>query len=116
MTTSNETDNQTTELQGILDEFEHECLMLRVEASETRAKDDVVRKSYERIRDGFVGRIAATLGGGECEIVEHYAASTRGEIGRERVKLSCGHIVERHSKFCQECGAKIRKAVRYDNY
>ena len=51
--------------------------------------------------------IAATLGGGECEIVEHYAASTRGEIGRERVKLSCGHIVERHSKFCQECGAKV---------
>lgn len=51
--------------------------------------------------------IAATLGSGECEIVEHYAASTRGEIGRERVKLSCGHIVERHSKFCQECGAKV---------
>lgn len=51
--------------------------------------------------------IAATLGSGECEIVEHYAASTRGEIGRDRVKLPCGHIAERHSKFCQECGAKV---------
>ena len=56
------TNNQTTELQGVLDEFEHECFMLRVEASETRARDDVVRKSYERMRDGFAGRIAATLG------------------------------------------------------
>ena len=56
------TDSRTTELQGILDEFEHECFMLRVEASETRAKDDVVRKSYEHIRDEFARRIAATLG------------------------------------------------------
>lgn len=52
---------RNTELQGILDEFEHECFMLRVEASETRARDDVARKSYERIRDEFAERIAATL-------------------------------------------------------
>ena len=50
--------------------------------------------------------------GGECEITCCYAASTRGEVGRERVELSCGHIVERHSKYCQECGHKIRKAVK----
>ena len=56
--------DETTELQGILDEFEYECYMLRVEASETRARDDVVRKAYERIRDEFAGRIAATLGSG----------------------------------------------------
>lgn len=56
------TDNRTTELQATLDEFEHECFMLRVEASETRARDDVVRKSYKCIRDGFAERIAATLG------------------------------------------------------
>jgi len=52
------------------------------------------------------------FGGKECEIVGHYEASTRGEIGRERIKLSCGHIVERHSKYCQECGRKIQKAVK----
>ena len=52
------TDNQTIELQEILDKFEQECFMLRVEASETHAKDDVVRESYERIRDEFAGRIA----------------------------------------------------------
>ena len=56
--------------------------------------------------------IAATLCGDECEIVSYYEASTRGEVGRERVKLSCGHIVERHSKYCQECGRKIQKAVK----
>lgn len=58
---TNATDNRATELQGILDEFEHECFMLRVEASETRAKDDVVRESYECIRDEFVGHITAML-------------------------------------------------------
>ena len=52
----------TAEITELLDEFEHECFMLRVEASETRARDDVVRRSYERIRDEFAGRIAATLG------------------------------------------------------
>jgi len=51
----------TVEIAELLSEFEHECYMLRVEASETRAKDDVVRESYERIRDEFAGRIAATL-------------------------------------------------------
>lgn len=54
--------DETTELKAIMDEFEHECFMLRVEASDTRARDDVVRKAYERIRDEFAGRIAATLG------------------------------------------------------
>ena len=63
-------DNLTTELQGILDEFEHECFMLRVEASETRARGDVVRKSYERIRDEFAGCIAATLGSEREERLE----------------------------------------------
>lgn len=66
------------------------------------------RDDYSRLHDA----IAATLWRGECEIVIHYEASTRGEVGRERVKLSCGHIVERHSKYCQECGRKIRKAVK----
>ena len=56
--------DETTELQAILDEFEHECYMLRVEASDTRARNGVVRKSYERIRDEFAGRIVATLGSG----------------------------------------------------
>lgn len=42
-----------------------------------------------------------------CHVVERYEASHRAEIGRERVKLSCGHIVERHSKFCPSCGAKV---------
>ena len=56
--------------------------------------------------------IAATLGRGECEIVCCYEASTRGEVGRERVKLSCGHVVERHRKYCPVCGRKIRKAVK----
>lgn len=46
----------------LLDEFEHECFMIRVEASETRAKDEVVRKAYERQRDETAQAIATTLG------------------------------------------------------
>jgi len=56
--------------------------------------------------------LVAKRGGGECEIVYHYEARNRSEIGREPVELSCGHIVERHSKYCPECGRKIRKAVK----
>lgn len=57
------TDKTATErLRELLDEFEHECFMIRVEASETRAKDDVVRKAYERQRDETAQAIVATLG------------------------------------------------------
>ena len=38
-------------LLSLLDDFEHECFMVRVEASETRAMDDVVRKAYEQQRE-----------------------------------------------------------------
>lgn len=44
-----------------------------------------------------------------CRIVARYEAKSIAEIGRERVKLSCGHIVERHSKFCSQCGAKVMR-------
>lgn len=49
----------------LLDDFEHECFMLRVEASETRARDDVVRKAYEQKREKTAQAIAAALGGGK---------------------------------------------------
>lgn len=55
----------TEELLHLLNGFEHECYMLRVEASETRAKDEDVRKAYERIREESARAIAATLGGGK---------------------------------------------------
>ena len=54
--------HDTTEISKLLDEFEHECFMIRVEASETRAKDDDVRKAYERQREKTAQAIAATLG------------------------------------------------------
>jgi hypothetical protein len=44
-----------------------------------------------------------------CYIVKWFEATTRSEFGRERVELSCGHIAERHSKFCPSCGAKVVK-------
>lgn len=55
--------NTTDKLLRLLDGFEHECYMLRVEASETRAKDEVVRDAYGRIREEAAQAIAATLGG-----------------------------------------------------
>lgn len=54
--------NATDELRRLLDDFEHECFMIRVEASETRARDDVVRKAYEQQREKTAQAIAATLG------------------------------------------------------
>ena len=54
--------SEKDELLRLLDGFEHECFMLRVEASETRAKDEDVRKAYERIREEAARAIAATLG------------------------------------------------------
>ena len=62
------TESSTTILLRLLDGFEHECFMLRVEATETRAKDEAVRKAYERIREESARAIAATLGRGECEV------------------------------------------------
>ena len=59
----------TDKLLRLLDEFEHECYMIRVEASETRARDDVLRKAYEQQREKTAQAIAATLGNGECENV-----------------------------------------------
>lgn len=49
--------DDNTKLNELLDEFERECFMLRVEASETRARDNVVRNSYERIRDRYAERM-----------------------------------------------------------
>lgn len=42
-----------------------------------------------------------------CRIIARYEARTREGIGRESVELSCGHMVERHSKFCSQCGSKV---------
>jgi len=42
-----------------------------------------------------------------CHVVARYEARSRAEIGRERVKLSCGHVAERHSNYCAECGARV---------
>jgi hypothetical protein len=42
-----------------------------------------------------------------CTIEERYTANNAHEVGREFVKLSCGHYVERHSTFCSYCGARV---------
>lgn len=85
-----------------------------VEAWNTRAErtfpDDTQEAQYhlcelERIT-GETWRPERT-----CHIVAWYVASSRAEIGRESVKLSCGHIVERHAKFCKECGARVVEVV-----
>lgn len=55
--------------------------------------------------------IAATLGSGTCEIV----SSRFDEMMDEWcIELSCGHCVWNRTEppnYCEECGAKIRKAV-----
>ena len=54
-------DNRMDKLIELLDWFEHECFMIRVEASETHAKDVDVRKAYERTRNEAAQAIAAAM-------------------------------------------------------
>ena len=79
----------TDELLRLLDEFEHECFTLRVEATETKAKDKDVREAYERIREESAQAIAATLGGGKLTaeqvrelIAPHLDARPTFDFGR----------------------------------
>mgnify|MGYP003571650219 CR=1 FL=1 len=69
-----------------LDEFEHECFMIRVEASETRAKDEVVREAYERQREKTAWAISATLsdGGYEARMDELLCRLTNGKWSKSR--------------------------------
>ena len=62
----------------LLDEFEHECFMIRVEASETRAKDDVVREAYVRQREKTAQAIAALIVSGCCKVGHSEEVSTNG--------------------------------------
>lgn len=97
----------------LLDEFEHECFMIRVEASETRAKDEVVRKAYERQRDETAQAIAATLGSGECEMresseyveckVQTFTCSACGWHGAIDDLFASDTI----PNFCPNCGARV---------
>ena len=78
------------DINKLLDEFEQECFMLRREATETRAKNDVVRTAYERIRDEFAERITATLGTPEivcCRDCKHCMAYT--------VAAYCDHMAHK---------------------
>jgi predicted RNA-binding Zn-ribbon protein involved in translation (DUF1610 family) len=98
-----------------MDEFEHECYMLCVKASETRAKDDVVCKSYERIRNEFVRRIAAMLENGMCEIKNNNCTKCGHEINNDayyvRIELGGGTWTaeSREANFCPNCGRKVRR-------
>lgn len=63
--------------------------------------------------------IAATLGGGECEVVASYDTSdvdSRNSSAEWYFAFSCGHELYwdegEPPKHCPECGAKIRKAVK----
>ena len=62
----------------LLDEFDHECFMIRVEALETRAKDDVVREAYERQREKTAQAIAALIASGCCKAGHSEEVSTNG--------------------------------------
>lgn len=101
----------TVEIAELLDEFESDCFMLRVEASETRAKDDVVRESYERILDEFAGRIAVAGGAGECELVETESYSNANEVIHVLECSACGKTCEHVNGSYPRCPHCGRKAV-----
>ena len=113
----------TDELQRLLDDFEHECFMIRVGASETRARDDVVRKAYEQQREKTAQAIAATLGAGECIPHGEWESISQSQEVRH-VFCDCGYELGMDERdlwpfrstrlfampnYCQECGRRIRK-------
>lgn len=59
----------------------------------------------------------ATLGGGECEVngTNFWEWEWSDYTAYYEHELSCGHVVNTMEpeppNYCQECGAKIRKAV-----
>ena len=109
------------ELHRILDGFEHECYMLRVEASETRAKDEAVRDAYERIREESARAIAATLGAEECEDEGGIGANGEqvfscSECGcvlslydSDGMNTLCTGFVHDYPRFCPSCGKAVKR-------
>lgn len=57
----------------------------------------------------------AALGGGECECDGTIEWQWTGPTTYYEHELSCGHVItsvdNEPPKFCEECGAKVRKAV-----
>lgn len=94
------------ELKRVLDWFEHECFMLRVEATETKAKDEAVRDGYERIREKAANEILETLGRSECVDVwgyDPYAAFRCSECGAMHTASD-----KRVIRFCYNCGRRVK--------
>jgi len=67
---------------------------------------------YSQLHDA----IAATLGGGECECEGTIEWQWTGPTTYYEHELTCGHVItsvdNEPPKFCEECGAKVRKAAR----
>ena len=57
--------------------------------------------------------IAATLGGGECEVISHYYYD---DYDLHEFELSCGHSYTMHDDmpypFCPICGKKVKAVKR----
>ena len=122
MTDSNATERFTT-LCAMLTEFEDAALAIRVEASDTQAREEVWRNAIGDLAQEYANEIegmytpeqaiAATLGAGECEAI-HDMDYYRGINGIcEGLYCSkCGEPLSSKFKCCPWCGAKIRKAVK----
>lgn len=93
------------DINKLLDDYEHECFMLRVEATETRAKNDVVRMAYERIRDEFAERIAATLSRPKAKSHPYGYEPDTGAF--DATRCECGCLNDISATYCNDCGGEI---------
>lgn len=70
-----------------------------------------IDRSYDAIAD----ELNATLGSGTCECDGTIQWRWTGPTTYYEHELSCGHVItsvdEEPPNYCEECGAKVRKAV-----
>ena len=98
MTDSNAIELRTT-LCAILTEFEDAAMAIRVEASDTQAREevwrnaigDLAREYATEIEGMFTPEQAAMLGAGECEVVMSSTDGLCTDDPKHWFKLSCGH-------------------------
>lgn len=102
------------EIQRLLDSFEHECFMIRVEGSETRAKVEDVRKAYLRQRNETAKAIEAMLEPETCCFEFDQEASDRCQ-GDIYSCDKCGALsyTDRTNvgkfKFCPNCRRRVKQ-------
>lgn len=113
------TDNRTTELREKLDNLIIELGRLDI-TLDSPASDMTIgeyEQEREKLLDGFIQAIAATLGSGTCEVESFDDGVDEGMDGElfsyapPTWYLSCGHTAQgtEMPNFCPVCGKAVKR-------